>query len=374
MRCIFHVPMTISDQPKSGSGIRPLKMLQAFRDIGYDVSVVMGNGKERKKAIQNIKKEIRKGEKFDFLYSESSTMPTLLTEKNHIPRYPLLDFQFFLYCKNNGIKIGLFYRDIYWKFPVYKKTVAAHKRLLSIPLYKYDLEKYKKLLDICYVPSLDFSTYLNKELNYHVLPPGGTFDLDFLRERKLRVSGYREERTNELNIFYVGGIAGLHDITQFCSVVLSDPRLHLTICCKMEDWKLHHSQYEKFLCDRIKVIHKSGSELEEYFLDADIAGLYYKNEIYRDFAMPVKLFEYVCYGVPVIATKGTVAQEFVTQNDVGWAVNYNEEDLSGLFVHLCDNYGEVVQKMQNCISCAKDNSWEARAKQVSDDLKQLSIK
>ena len=87
MRCIFHVPMTISDQPKSGSGIRPLKMLQAFRDIGYDVSVVMGNGKERKKAIQNIKKEIRKGVsvyhlpsncnslnqiKFDVLYNQVS--------------------------------------------------------------------------------------------------------------------------------------------------------------------------------------------------------------------------------------------------------------------------------------------------------------
>ncbi len=108
-RCIFHIPNKLDEKSLSGSQVRPRMMIQAFKDIGYDVDVVMGYGKERKKSINIIKNNIKSGIKYDFLYSESSTMPTLLTEKNHLPLYPNLDFGFFKFCKNHGIKIGLFY-------------------------------------------------------------------------------------------------------------------------------------------------------------------------------------------------------------------------------------------------------------------------
>lgn len=55
--------------------------------------------KKEKKKIKKIKSNIKEGIKYDFLYSESSTEPTLLTEKNHIPLYPFLDFGFLKYCK-----------------------------------------------------------------------------------------------------------------------------------------------------------------------------------------------------------------------------------------------------------------------------------
>ena len=122
-KCIFHIPNSL--EGNYGSHVRPQKMMQAFKDIGYDVDVVMGYGKERKQSIKKIKKNIRAGMKYDFMYSESSTMPTLLTEKNHLPLYPLLDFSFFRFCKKNGIRIGLFYRDIYWKFQIYKESVRG---------------------------------------------------------------------------------------------------------------------------------------------------------------------------------------------------------------------------------------------------------
>ena len=103
----------------SPSHIRPMKMLEAFQFIGYEVDVIEGDGGKRKESINNIKKRILSGIKYEFLYSESSTMPTLLTEKNHLPIYPCLDFSFFSFCKRYGIPIGLFYRDIYWCFPEY---------------------------------------------------------------------------------------------------------------------------------------------------------------------------------------------------------------------------------------------------------------
>lgn len=80
-RCIVHIPNHIEKSGKSGSNIRPIKMKQAFEENGYLVEYISGYGTERKVQINKIKRNIRNGIKYDFLYSESSTMPTLLTEK-----------------------------------------------------------------------------------------------------------------------------------------------------------------------------------------------------------------------------------------------------------------------------------------------------
>ncbi len=76
-KIIFHLPMEIDKNRPSGSQIRPLKILQAFKNIGYKVDIVMGDVKTRKRQIKKIKRNISNGVKYDFLYSESSTMPTV---------------------------------------------------------------------------------------------------------------------------------------------------------------------------------------------------------------------------------------------------------------------------------------------------------
>ena len=98
--------MKIDRNRASASQIRPMKMIEAFKECGYEVVVVEGYGKERKRQIKEIKSNILKGVKYDFLYSESSPMPTLLTEKNHLPLYPFFDFSFFAFCKKHGIYLS----------------------------------------------------------------------------------------------------------------------------------------------------------------------------------------------------------------------------------------------------------------------------
>lgn len=89
-------------------------------------------------------------------------MPTLLTEKNHLPSHPFLDFSFFKYLKKNNIKIGLFYRDIHWMFDFYGKGLNPIKKKLAILMYKYDLKKYSELLNIIYLPSLEMERFIPK--------------------------------------------------------------------------------------------------------------------------------------------------------------------------------------------------------------------
>ncbi len=61
MNIIFHHPLPLNPNATSASGIRPLKMLEAFRSLGYEVDVISGYSSERKKRIKEIKKKINEG-------------------------------------------------------------------------------------------------------------------------------------------------------------------------------------------------------------------------------------------------------------------------------------------------------------------------
>ena len=108
-RMIFHIPMRINRERASASSIRPVKMIEAFERLGYEVILIEGNASQRKKRIKEIKHNIRKGVTYDFLYSESSTMPTLLTEKHHCPTHPFFRFLFFFhFVENTELKLAYF--------------------------------------------------------------------------------------------------------------------------------------------------------------------------------------------------------------------------------------------------------------------------
>lgn len=48
-RIIFHIPFKIDKKRLSGTNIRPVKLLNAFKELGYTVDFISGYGEERKK-------------------------------------------------------------------------------------------------------------------------------------------------------------------------------------------------------------------------------------------------------------------------------------------------------------------------------------
>ncbi len=365
-RCIFHIPNFIDSTIVSGSSLRPRKMLEAFQKTGYHVDYVMGYGKEREIQIKQIKKNIQQGIKYEFLYSESSTMPTLLTEKNHLPIYPFLDFGFFKFCKKNGIKIGLFYRDIYWKFPVYKEEVSLGKRICSVPMYKYDLMEYQKYVDKLYLPSELMKKYVGIDVLYGELPPGCETDFGY-QKKKNEIWKTREEN-KRLRLFYVGGIKQLYDLTKLLKAIKALDFVELTICCRENEWKECYERYKPYLTERVSVIHKSGSALNEYYMNADICMLFFASEGYRRFAMPIKLFEYIGKLTPIIAVMGSAAGTFVDKTNSGWVIPHDEEALKELLKSIYQEPELLNEKQEQIFKIAADNTWEKRAKQVILDL------
>ncbi|MBB1358236.1 glycosyltransferase [Pseudoalteromonas sp. SG45-6] len=362
---IFHHPLPLNYQATSASGIRPIKMLNALKSLGYKVDLVTGYSAERKKCIKKIKNNIEKGLEYDFVYSESSTMPTILTDRYHLPLNPLLDFGFFKFCKRQNIKIGLFYRDIYWAFEGYGNDLNLLKIATAKLAYKYDLKNYNKYLTKLYLPSLEMGKYVpivNGKI-FEALPPGSDSNNHFDADANLSSS-----EDEKLNIFYVGGMSEHYQMHLLFKVVSQFPKIILTICTRENEWLSVKDTYPA-LTDNIKIVHKVGEDMKMLMQQADIVSVFVKPHEYWEFAAPVKLYEYLGSRKPILASNGTLAANFVKNNKIGWAIDYKPSALTKFFVDLVNDRQKLVKVKGEMNAVAEQHTWVARAKQVQKDLK-----
>lgn len=358
MRIIYHIPWDIVKGRKSATGIRPLELLNGFKSLGLEIDIVMGTGFERYHQIKNIKKKINSGIKYDFIYSESSTAPTFIASGwRDFLRYGNLDLNFLKFCKSRGIRLSLFYRDIYWKFPIYLQFMKPLKRYIMSITYRLDLLWYKKWVDQLYLPSMKMAYLLGRyKFRVGALPPASS-------ERDIK----NRKSDEKLNLFYVGGISESYKLHKLFKVVSELKNVELRFCTRESEWNTVKNEY--VTADNIKVIHKSGDELIAEYDRCDIALLFFETDVYRTFAMPVKMFEYISYRKPIIATADTAAGEWVTDNEVGWVIPYDEVTLKNLlqqFINTPDIFNNIQLHMDKVSNL---NSWKARANQVLEDMK-----
>jgi len=366
---IFHIPKKIYQNGNSGELIRPFKMLNAFREIGFDVELISGEGRERALKIEKVKLDIKKGTKYNFMYSESSTLPLLLTERHHLPRYPFLDYNFFYFLKEKGIDIGLFYRDIYWRFYEYNSKTKYFKRLIAKYFYMYDLYKYNQLVNILYLPSLLMYKYipLNMKCEIKELPPGINNNI-----YKNINNGYNfivEKTENDpIRIIYVGGIGAFYNFNVLLEAVNRVSFIKLIICCRKSDWENGKQKFTKYLNKNIEIIHRDKNELNDIYHRSDIASLFLEPIEYRNFAMPIKLFEYIEQQKPIIGINNTAAGNFIKKNDIGWVTNYSIDELLNVLYSIFNDKEILKRKKENIAKIAKKHTWVSRAKDVYRDL------
>lgn len=360
MNIIFHVPFVLDENSKSASGIRPIRMLKAFKSLGYQVDVVSGFSSERKSKILEIVKNIKNGKKYEFVYSESSTMPTALTDKDHIPRAPFLDFNFFNFLKLKNIPIGLFYRDIYWKFPNYGENLKTHKKILAKFFYKFDIFYYNKYIDVLYLPSLEMKKYIPdvKLKDIKALPPAHS-----IKDQKTEYVIH-----NSIKLLYVGGLSDHYTMHELFKAVNITDNVSLTICTREQEWELMKKEYMPYLDERIKIVHYFGEELEKLYHESNICMIFVKPTEYWTFASPVKFYEYIGAKKPIICSKNILIEKDILDNKIGWSIDYDAEELHKLLKYLAENIELIMEYEKNMVKVFHENHWNSRAKQVVQDL------
>lgn len=360
-KIIYHMPTEFPVELNSASKLRPKVMLDTFLGLGYEVELVSGYSKKRAEDIARVLDRISKGDKFDFLYSENTTMPIFLTDPDHLPRNPFLELKFFRSLKKNGVKIGVFYRDIYWRFPNYGKNLSWLKRYFAKTFYYLELLMFRYFIDTLFLPTERMAKYVPiiKKSQFKELPPGA---------RDLNLNRVPKETKKPINLLYIGGISHTYRLGLLVKSMGSlTGKAKLTICCHQEQWEEEKGIFGE-LPQNVQVVHLSGDDLKQLYENADIGVLFVEPHLYWSFAAPVKLFEYVSNGLPVLACNNTFTSDFVNEHRVGWSIEYDMEKFTTLIKSLYDNPASIDDAVNMLNSCVRNNLWETRVKTIEDRL------
>ena len=358
---LFHIPKSVEADSALGSKVRPYKLINAFKSIGCDIEVVAGNSLERRKKISNVVRQIKKGNRYDFMYSESSNAPIPVSDDHHLPLFPFMDYLFFKEVKKYKINSGLYYRDVFWKFPVFKRELSLPVRLLTLPLYKMDWKIYSRYMNHLFLPSRSMSKYLHTqwpEERLSVLPPG----CDIIECDK-----HDNVIENTLTCFYVGGILPpVYDLKGMFDAFSGLEGVRLVLCCRRDEW-LRMKEYYGDQYTNIEIIHESNQGLAKYYNKADLFISTWGKDPYMEIAMPIKIFESLGYGLPILITEGSEAAKFISDNDIGWVIK-DTSVLREMLIYLKNNRNEISMKRSTVNKTRSQHTWIERAKQIISTL------
>ncbi|WP_297639914.1 glycosyltransferase [Caldilinea sp.] len=369
---IFYHPAPLSNAPQSGSQVRPIKMMEAFSSLGYDIYEITGALPQRLEKISRLMKDLSPTSysQYLFFYGESTTAPPIVRDKTLLIGQAIKELSIFRELRARKIPLGLFYRDVHWKFDQYRNNVQWYKWLISYPLYYYELYLYARYLDYLFLPSINMLKVLpffRDETCVIGLPAG----CQLLNADSLYRNLQQYSAPKTLHLLYVGGIVPpLYDIRPVLQTVHKSPNLRLTISCRKQEWTSWRNAYETLLTSNISIVHAHETELESLYGQSDISLLFYPPHEYRSLTIPLKLFESLGHGVPVIVSSNTEAARFVQAEHIGWVVDSTEE-LRHLLNYLADHPSELKKMRDNVLQVREKHTWQQRAKQAADLLLQV---
>ncbi len=350
---ILYICYVDLDEMSSGSLVRPVRMLNAFKDEGHNVTLLSGNQvnyRMRKKSVKDIKESLTKN-KYDLCYIESPTYPIMLhTDRNLIKRIHMED-----------IPIGYFYRDFYRRFPEEfprRTSFVGRIKEYGLDILQWLTDRCLNNCDIVYVPS-DEARRVLKYKDTRALPPAGDNQL------------YDTIKIPNKTGIYVGGITGGYNgkliLDCFKKLYDMDKEYKLILVCRKNEWEQfeHPCKNSKWL----EVHHVSGEELDYLYSVASFAICAKKPIPYNDFAISVKVFEYMSHGLPQFVNRAKAISNLMEKEGIGIIVDGSVES----FVDAIDDVmNDSVKYKALCnrirISLTERNMWKHRVRQVVNDL------
>jgi hypothetical protein len=258
--------------------------------------------------------------------------------------------------------MGLFYRDIYWRFPEYRNHLGAIKTAYAKFFYYLDLWIYRKFLDVLFVPSIAMLEYVPglPALKGIGLPSGAG-------QHASRCARYRG---GPLRVLYVGGIGEHYDLGNLYTAIRGLPVCELTICCRRDEWEYSvlKTRNDNDRPTNINVVHLSGNALDELYAISHVLALCVGHTVYRTFAMPYKLFEYIAHRGPILCTSGTAAAQFIGEKQAGIVVDDSAEAVENALKKILGE-PEVLSPIYDILETLPSvESWTQRAICVRDAL------
>lgn len=339
---VLYITFVDFNEQKSGSSVRPKKIYDAFLEEGYDVTLLTGlqtRKLERWKRCFFYYRNIRK-RTYDFCYVEPPAGPI----------FNLSDHLLLLYIsKAKKIPIGLFYRDAYWKFADWYQLKGIKRFVINI-MHKFDWIIIKKTCKRIFFPTKtmgDLFDFYDKK----ALPPG------------CELITVEKKSNKDVELIYVGGLSeeyGGKLLLEVLEKVNQKRKINLHLVCRKEESSLLELYKDK---PWLNVYHSSGQELKDIYSKVNLAIIPRKIDFYMDFAMPVKLFEYISYELPIVATNCKEVANFINNNKIGVVVEDNIESLSEVLLNI--NIKDILRYTENVRVVKENSTWNNRVEEIS---------
>ncbi|MCT1557486.1 glycosyltransferase [Helcobacillus massiliensis] len=352
---VFHAPYFLEYRPKGGSRLRPLQMKRALRDQGLRVRHLLGGPGQRSYGFRQLRARVAAGELPAFIYSENSTQPNVLASslKNGIA--PFLDARIFWWAHRRGIPVGQFYRDIYWRFPKALSGAPLYRRLVMGAAYRFDVWVLRSLRIHTFLPSMAMGPVVPLlPGTYSALPPG----CDVTESPMPR----------PLHLLYVGGLGSEYGMHMCVEAVSSTEDVSMTMVVPEADWERHRESYRPLMNDSVTVVHARSHELEPYYAAASACVLFVEPIEYRTFAAPIKFFEYLSHGKPILLSEGTLAAQWGKEAGFGLAIEYDEASFREALRELVAEPHRLERLASRAREERWNHTWARRGRQVIDEL------
>ncbi|WP_313800913.1 glycosyltransferase [Cytobacillus sp.] len=361
---LLYYPFEVAENANSGSKLRPKEMYKAFQQWGsregVNILLLSGNSAARESLFEQWKAEGKLDDLW-FCYMENQTIPFWLTDKGHIPKKPFIDTKVMKFLKQRHVPVGVFYRDVYWKFDELYPLKGAKKAIMKA-IYRMEENFYNKYCDVIFLPSDAMGKFVDINRKKVSLPPGGK-ESQVVRSERLKQTAQG---------LYVGGINnedyGLFLLLNALQLANNEETIcELTVVCREDEYKgLSEEKKARLQEMNVAVKHVSGEALNELYREMDFAFIPRYRSTYNDFSVPVKLVEYLSNELPVIATYCQAQQEIIETDGYGLICEDKPEDMAQAIVKMtkdAEHYRENIQK-----TFLQKHSWLARVEKIKSTL------
>lgn len=340
------------DDYSSGSSVRPHMMYDAFLDLGIDVKLLEGQHNRRKERRSKVR------EILDWL--NNNTPDFCYVEPPSGPFFNYIDLILLKKLREKGVPIGLFFRDLHWLYPEFGGGYGSKiKRTIIGAMHRRDLRCFRKCCDIVYTPGEKTGEILRNLGMKKVksLPPGGA------------ISPMTDDNFSLKNYIYLGGTSyeygGLRLLDAFKRINKEETKANLIFIVNKDD-EVDLTEYEY---PWLKIVHTfNRNEIEAYYGQATYAMIPFRRVAYMDLAVPIKLFEYIGYGIPVISTDCEEISRILSFFNCGILSDDSIEGMAKVVESTLSDQELYKRLKGNTVKASKENKWLDRAARVVADL------
>lgn len=347
---ILYIVFFKFDNLTSGSLVRPYQMYKAFLEEGHEIELLHIHNvrNNRTKDVRNFFNKGKNKERYDLCYIEP-------------PTDAIGNFSFYfllVYLRLKKIPIGLFYRDVYWKYDEEWGVIGLRKHLL-IMAYRIDWFFLKHFCHTIFFPSSSMAQKF-KLKKADILPPAG-----------ISIS-VKTPKSVTKNVVYVGGLTGNYGGSLLMKAMgLVNEKLNIPINLFLVCRKEEATQFYAKTLDKtwIKMLHIEGDEnLRDIYTKCDVAIIPRNVSEYMNFSMPVKIFEYLSYRLPIIATDCFEVAKFINDYDIGIVVKDTPECLAEGILEFYKDSNRIMLFQKNVENAMIGNLWTDRVKKIINTL------